>query len=126
MSQARNRREQTGVTLVETLIALAIMGLTAASTIALIGQNTQFMFSAEERLMASIAADNIMVETLSAENLEAGEEAGDVTLSGRIFAYTRSIEISPFDGLLIVEIDVVRPPSSQVLASATTLTPVRE
>ncbi len=113
-------RQQRGITLVETLVALAIMGLTTAATLSLIGQNTRYIADAEDRAFASIAVDNLMVESLALSSIELGDETGPVTVGDRTWTFTRRIEESPVDGLLVVEIDIARD-SGQVVASATSL-----
>ncbi|MEM9495942.1 MAG: type II secretion system minor pseudopilin GspI [Pseudomonadota bacterium] len=115
------QRRQSGVTLVETLVALAVMGLTAASILTLIGQNTRFIISAEDRTYASIAADNIMVDALARETVDQGEETGETTIAGRTYTFSRRIEASPVEGLLVIDIDILDANGVQVLASATTL-----
>jgi len=113
---------QRGLTLIETLVALAIMGLTTAAILVLIGQNTRFMISAEERAYASIAVDNLMVESLALNaSIEIGEETGPVSVGGREWSYLRRIEQSGVDGLLVIEIDIRNSDNGQVLASATSL-----
>ena len=115
------RLSERGLTLVETLVALAIMGLTAASILTLIGQNTRFIISAEEKTFASVAADNLMVEALALATLDRGEETGDIEINGRRYSFVRRVEDSTAEELAVVEIEVRSADGAQVLASATSL-----
>jgi len=113
---------QSGFTLVEVLEALFIMGVATASILVLIGQNTRFQVQGEERLIASIVADNVMIETLANPvPLELGETEGEVALGGRGWIYQRSIGETTVPGLVTVAVNVRKIDSRQVIASITTL-----
>ena len=118
--------KQRGVTLVETLVALAIMGLVTTSILILIGQNTRFAASAQERTIASIAVDNLMVETLALSGaIETGEETGEVTVGARKWRYRRIVTESGVSNLFRIDIQVFSETAEnnteQVIARATTL-----
>ena len=117
---ARNRLQK-GITLIETLVALVILGFVAGSTLTLISQHTRLLFDVEMRTFGAIIADNLMVETLLLPAVELGEDVGTRTLNGRAFTWQRTISESPVGGLVIVEIDISVAATSQTVASATTL-----
>ncbi len=111
-----------GVTLVETLVALAIMGLVTVSILVLVGQNTRFIASAQDRTYASIAADNLMVQALADRRpLETGEELGDIEIAGRGWRYRRVVTETGIDGVYRLDIQILDGNEQQVLANATTL-----
>lgn len=113
---------ESGLTLVEVLIALAILGLVAASIMALIGQNTRFLSTAEERMVASILADNEMTETLARpEKLDLGDLAREAEFGGRAWIVERHVFDTGIQGLVRIEIDVREKVRGQIAASAMTL-----
>ncbi len=112
---------QRGVTLIETLVALAIMGLTTAATLVLVGQNTRFAAQSLDRTYASIAVDNLMVEALAQPGpIERGIEEGSITLADREFTFSKNIVDTSVENVIRIEIDVTSP-SGQTLSSAKTL-----
>lgn len=113
---------QRGVTLIETLVALAIMGLVTTSVLVLIGQNTRFMAAAQDRTYASIAADNLMVEALAKSGvIEVGETLGEIEFASREWRYRQTITETGVSDLLRIDIQILDGDQEQVIASATTL-----
>lgn len=120
MSKARN--SQKGVTLVETLVALAVMGLVIGALLVLMGQNSRFAASMRERTLASIAADNLMVEAMVLrEATEIGESEGEVTVGGAALMYRRAIIETGVDNIVRIEIDVLSPDGEERLAHAVSM-----
>jgi general secretion pathway protein I len=110
------------MTLVEVLVAFAILGMLAASILMLVGQSAQFIAAAEERAVAGIVADNLMVESLAASApLERGDSSGEMQLGGRTFSFERVVVEPGVEGVVRIEIRVRAAGGRQVLASATTL-----
>lgn len=98
---------QKGVTLVETLVALAVMGFVVSGLLMMIGQNTRFAASLEDRNLAAVAADNLMVEAMVLnEALEAGETEGEAAVAGRVMPYRRTVIESGVDGVMRIDIFV--------------------
>lgn len=117
---------QRGITLVETLVALAIMGLVTTSILVLIGQNTRFTASAQDRAYASIAADNLMVEALALSGpVETGDETGEVEVAARQWRYRRVVTQTGAAEIFRVDIQIFANDQSgdsdQVIARASTL-----
>ena len=116
------RKRQVGITLVETLVALAVMGLTASAILVLIGQNTRFATEAREQTIAGIAVDNLMVETLLDPNLtESGEELGTIAYGGYEWNFRRTITETSIDGINRIDLVITDVATAQVIARATTL-----
>lgn len=112
---------QTGMTLVEVLVALAILGMTAASIMMLIAQNTRFVAASEDRAIAAILLDNVMVETLAstaAPELGASEETRDFV--GRDWRVMRTIGETGLEGVVRIEVEILTA-DGQTLARAETL-----
>ena len=113
--------KQRGITLIETLVALAIMGLTTAATLVLVGQNTRFAAQANERAYASIAADNLMVEALALTGpIETGVEEGAIVVADRNYNFTKTIVETGVSQLIRIDIEISSP-SGQALSRAQTL-----
>lgn len=116
------RCKERGVTLIEVMVALAILGFVAAGALTLISQNSRFMISVEDRLAASVLADNIMVERLvSREPFDEGEEVFDREFAGRAWRCDQRIILVPESDLVRIEIDVRVMPTRQLLATVVTL-----
>ncbi len=116
------RASQKGVTLVETLVALAVMGFVVGSLLVLIGQNSRFAAAMRDRTMASIAADNLMVEAMVLqEALQTGEQEGEVIVEGRTWTFHREIEETGIDDVLRISISVSDPETGQTIAHTTSM-----
>ncbi|MEL7487568.1 MAG: type II secretion system minor pseudopilin GspI [Pseudomonadota bacterium] len=119
---SRRSKQQRGFTLIEVLVALAILALVAGGVLSMISQTTRFIAAAEDQLAASVVADNVMVERLVREQpLEEGEETIELVFAGRNWVYTRTITDTGASGLFRIDIAVRRADSPQILARATTL-----
>ena len=116
-------RKQKGVTLVETLVALAVLGLVAGSVLILIGQNTRYAAAARDRTYASIVADNVMVRALALSGpMETGAAFGETDLAGRVWPYQITVTETGINEIYRIDIEVLAGgEESQVLASATSL-----
>ncbi len=117
----KNAVSQKGMTLIEVLVSFAILAGILLSVLTLVGQNAQYMLSAEERLLASIATDNLVTEELARlESPRAGEEVGAAVVAGRQFAYTRTV-VEVGERAVLIEYRVQREGGEQTLARATAL-----
>lgn len=115
-------QQQRGVTLVETLVALAVMGFVIAGLLALVGQNTRFAAVMEDRTYASIAADNLMVEAMTLKSAtEKGDTNGQIMIGERVWSYRRSVTETPVENIVRIDIEITPVGGEQVLASATAL-----
>ena len=117
------RAQQRGVTLVETLVALAIMGLVTAGILILVGDNTRFTADARDRVFASIVADNLMVELLASTetDLAIGLTAEPTFLAGRNWFYEQTITETGVETIVRIDILVRTQEGGQVIARASTL-----
>jgi len=114
------RKNQRGMTLVEVLVAFAILAGVVLGVMALISQNTRYIISAEERLLASIVADNRLTEDLALLSTPSeGVEEGEVTLAGRDFIFIRTV--SDFGAGVQIEYVVKRSDGEQTLARVSAL-----
>ncbi|NOX83516.1 MAG: type II secretion system minor pseudopilin GspI [Alphaproteobacteria bacterium] len=117
------RRRQKGMTLIEVLVAMAILGTVAGSVLVMTGQSAQFVVASEERLLARIVADNAMVLALARQAaLEAGFEQAEVELGGRVWKTAKTIARIGASDIYRVEIAVSLGESTQILTRVSTLT----
>ena len=122
----RGRSGERGLTLVETLVALAILGAVAAAVLALISQNARFAAAAEDRVLAGMLVDNLMTEDLARLSpLERGESERNADFGERRWKIRKNI-VDTGAGLIRIEIKVLDPVGRQVQASAVTLKAERQ
>jgi general secretion pathway protein I len=116
-----SRKRQSGLTLIETLVAMAILAAVAVSAYALLSQGATFAANERDRLAASIVADNLMVaEMLRQAPPDFGEESGEVEFAGRIFEWSRTVSDSG-EELRRIELKVRLQGFEQTLARAETI-----
>lgn len=114
--------KQRGITLVETLVALAVMGFLITAMLAMVSQNIRFAGIMQDRTLAAIAADNRMVEALSLpDTFKLGERDGDIEVAGRTMRYQQVTTETGVNGVIRVDISIFAENSEQVLARATSM-----
>jgi len=112
---------QRGLTLIETLVALAILSAVVLSAYAMIAQSVRFAAVEQDRLIAGIVADNRAAETLlRSAPPELGELETSVEAAGRRWL-VRQVVTEANEELLRVEISVTRAGDAQLLARIDTL-----
>lgn len=113
------------MTLVETLVALAIIAGVAIAAYAMTAQSTRFAAVEQERLIAGVIADNQATEMLlHAAAPDEGEEETEIEAAGRKWI-ARRVVTKASDELRRVEITVSRAGDDQVLARVDTLRTIR-
>lgn len=118
-----NRHAQVGLTLVETLVSLAILSAIALSSYAVLSQATRFMAREQERALASVIADNMLIETLAKKAApDKGVEEGEQGLAGRRFFWRRTVTEAG-ESYVNVEVTIALPPGDQALARVAAIRP---
>lgn len=113
---SRGRARQKGVTLIEVLTALALLAGVVASVTGLIGQNARFAAAARDRLLASIAAENLMVlEFADAAAPQLGASEDVIAVGDQTFVYRRTARTVQA-GLVQIDLEVRRDGETQTLA----------
>lgn len=121
MTGQANMKRQRGMTLIEVLVAFAILSGIALSVLTLVGQNAQYMLTAEEKLLASIAADNLLTNDLALrETPSAGERDGQITIADRPFAFRR-IVVEIGERAVMIDYEIRRQDGEQVLSRASAM-----
>jgi len=116
------RRRQKGMTLIEVLVAMAILATVAGSVLVMTGQSAQIIVASEERLLARIVADNAMALALARQTaLEEGFAQAEVELGGRTWKTAKTTARTGVDDLYRIEIAVSLGESTQILTRVSTL-----
>lgn len=101
------RPGMSGFSLIELLVALAVLALVVAGLLNLAGESIRTAAHVEERTLAGIAADNLAAEAMFAEPATLASPAqGIERIGGRQFRWRRSASATGEEGLLRVEIVV--------------------
>lgn len=113
---------QKGMTLLEVLVALAIMSAVVGSLLVLMGQHARQAARLEERMLARIVAENALAGYIAARrtNREA-DLAGEVELSDRRFRFEIDRGPASVGGFESVTAEVRMDRDRQVIATLTTL-----
>lgn len=110
-----------GLTLIETLVALAILAGVVLSVYVVLGQSTQFAATEQERLIAGVVADNEMIGLLIRKVPPSqGEEENVVEMASRNWRVKRTVAAAG-DDLLSIGVSVTRASDGQTLARIETL-----
>lgn len=116
------RTTENGFSLIEVVVALGVLS-TAAVSLSMVGRGSLAgVKQVEARYLARTIADAELASVfLQVEPLEIGVEVGQGEQLGQTFNWTRTIQPSGRDGLLLVQIDVTAKDEETVLARANTL-----
>lgn len=110
-------RDADGFSLIESMVALAVLSLAVMALLNLVGENSRAANSAELKFFATIVAENVLVETVARKDAASyGRQEGNASSGGRSWAWTRTIEPGPVSGLYRVSVSVRHEGSRQVLA----------
>ncbi|MEM8936321.1 MAG: type II secretion system minor pseudopilin GspI [Pseudomonadota bacterium] len=112
------RHRQRGMTLIEVLVAFAILAGLSVSVLALLGQNAQYIVSAEQRLFARVAADNLLTEELARRAPpDTGGKIGKIVVSNHAFTYEQTV-VEVGSAALFIEYSIQLEDAEQVIARA--------
>lgn len=117
----RKDKTQNGLSLIEVMVALTILAGVAVSIIVLVSQNTRFISNSEQRLIATIEADNELIRDLLTDRfLEEGDVREEIVRAQSNWV-VRKTTVNAGEGLFRIKIDVSIAGSEQVLSSVETL-----
>jgi general secretion pathway protein I len=112
-----------GFTLVEVLVALAIFSLAALALLRLQGVALSTTARLDERTLAAIVAQNQAIEAVTAPRAPSiGTSAGQETVAGRPWRWSRTVSRAPDARLQRIDVRVAGPDGGTA-ASLTMLRP---
>ena len=118
-----NIHTQKGMTLIEVLVAMAVLAMVAGAVLTMTGQSTRLIISSEEKAIARILADNEMIEMIARPHaIEESITTESVEFANRRWSVRRSVVSPDVENIYRIEITVALNEQSQVLARAVTLT----
>jgi general secretion pathway protein I len=113
-------RTEAGFTLLEMLVALAVLSLAVLALVNLAGENVRSEAAIEARVFAGVVADNRAVEALtSAVPPPIGASEGSEEAANRMWRWTRKVSATAEPGILRIDIAVRGRDSDQVLSAVT-------
>ena len=108
-----------GFSLIEMLVAVAVLSLVALALLNLAGENTRTALVVEERVLAGIVADNRAVEAMLATPAElAANDAGTESAGDREWRWTRSVQLTDADAIARIDVAVLPAGEDRVAAEA--------
>jgi len=104
----------TGFTLIEVLVALAVVAIAVVALATAGGRSLDTQYQIENRTLALWVADNRLAELALESSLQPGSRSGTSTLGGRSWRWRAQIQAAPGGMLWRVDIAVfdVRAPES--------------
>lgn len=108
-----------GFSLVEMLVAVAVLSLVALALLNLAGENTRTALVVEERVLAGIVADNRAVEAMLATPAElAANDAGTESAGDRQWRWTRNVNRTGADAIARIDVAILPADEDRVAAEA--------
>lgn len=106
----RGLRNAPGFTLVEILVALAIIAVALGAGLRALAQAIDSAVALKERTLALwVAQDRVALATIEAPWPAPGRRQGTTTQAGTVFAFTETISATPNPAFRRIEVTVARP-----------------
>jgi general secretion pathway protein I len=107
---ARRVRRAAGFTLVEILVALAIIAVALTAGLRALAQATDSAVALKQRTLALwIAQNRIALATIESPWPAPGRREGTATQAGRVFAFSETISTTPNPAFRKIEVVVAQP-----------------
>ena len=121
---ARTGHPQSGLTLIEVLVAIAVLAGAVGAVIVLMATQARGAAALSDKALARIVAENAMVAVVIGEETGRSPD-GTEEVAGRAFAWEAARTNAPLPGLEGLTVSVRREDGEQVLAGLTTLVPAQ-
>lgn len=95
-----------GFTLIEVLAALVIFSVAMVGLVTMNIQSAKAVQVVNEKMLAGIVADNVIIEARRERTIEVGERRGEETSFGRDFEWTREIQTTDLEGFYKIVVKV--------------------
>ncbi|MEO1041004.1 MAG: type II secretion system minor pseudopilin GspI [Pseudomonadota bacterium] len=113
---------QRGLTLIEVLVALAILSMAVGSLLVLLSQHSRNAAAMEERALARIVVENALVAYVAAStDGDAKVLEGEEDIGGRQFLWEIDREVSEIQGFERVDVSARLDGNQQIIAGLSTL-----
>ncbi len=115
--------KQGGFSLIESLVAIAILAMGAVSVLVLMAEQSRTQIFMEQKFASDIIAGNLMVEELIGERRDflQGNSKGRVERGGVVYYWQRQTSPTDLPNIYEITYEVRRQPQGQILASVTRL-----
>jgi general secretion pathway protein I len=121
-TQPVSTNNEAGFTLIEVMVALAVFSIAVVAMITAQNENIRTITILEERAIAEIAAENILIEIItSPANIPTGFTSGQITFAGRPFDWRQQIIETSTPDVHRVTISIYAQGGAQALQSFTAL-----
>lgn len=95
---------QTGMTLIEVLVALVIVSVAVLALARSGGQVVDTHYQLEQRTLAMLVANNVLAEIELSGDASPSQRAGQTTLAGRTWFWRALIQPTPDQAMLRVDV----------------------
>lgn len=103
-----------GFSLIEVLASLVIFSIAIVGLVSMNTQSVRTATAVEDKMLASIVADNVIVEARRKE-VKLGEDDGEATAKGHQYVWEKEIEATDLENFYRITIKVRRADDQQVL-----------
>ena len=104
-----------GFTLIEVLAALVIFSVAMVGLVTMNIQSAKAVQVVNEKMLAGIVADNVIIEARREKSIELGERTGEEKARGRNFEWAREIEATDLEGFFKITVKVRKDDAEQVV-----------
>lgn len=109
----RQCTDQSGMTLIEVLVALAIVSVAVLALARSGGQALDTQYELEQRTLAMWVADHVLAQIELSDDAVAGQRMGEMTMAKRTWFWRAVIQPTPDQAMLRVDV-VVEDRSNEV------------
>ena len=111
-------QRERGFTLIEVLVAMAILSSAIAGALILMSNQLAAAHDVERRLLAGIVAENRLVEAMADRGtIEVRTETGVSEIGGLDWTWTRVTAETPINGMVRISVDVREEGGEQLIRS---------
>lgn len=114
--QPRRATAQSGFSLLELMVAVALLSLALIPLLVNQGTSGANALRMHERTLAFLVADNLLLESLAMERAPTGQKTGNISQGGIRFGWQRDVDTVPDSKLSAITVRVYQNESGKTLA----------